>query len=116
MLMMAFVSLAITSVIVQFVFPPGVATRGWVLWGMSYGQWCSLQFGLLSILGFGILIHVMLHWTWVCGVIARQVMGQRKLPDNGIRTIYGVGLLIILLVSGAAVIGLAMLTIQTPPQ
>ncbi|HQZ69615.1 MAG TPA: hypothetical protein PLY87_31235, partial [Planctomycetaceae bacterium] len=115
-LMLAFVTLAIIAVIVQFVFPPGVAAKGWLLWGMNYGQWCSLQFAVLCILGFGVLVHVMLHWTWVCGVVVRKVLRRRDLPDDGIRTIYGVGLLITLLLAAATVIGIAMLTIEMPPQ
>ncbi len=47
---------------------------------MTYGQWCSIQFGLLSLLGLGILVHVMLHWTWVCSVISRRLMHQKELP------------------------------------
>jgi hypothetical protein len=38
------------------------------------------------------------------------------LPDDGIRTVYGVGLLIVLLLTGAAIVGIAMMTIQMPPQ
>ncbi len=116
LLMVAFVTLSIIAVIVQFVFPPGVAAKGWLLWGMNYGQWCSLQFSTLAVLGFGVIVHVMLHWTWVCGVIARKLMRRRELPDDGIRTVYGVGLLIALLLTGATLIGFAMLTIQMPPQ
>ena len=115
-LMAAFTALSLVSVIVQFVFPPGTAAKDWVLWNMNYGQWCSLQFGLHCFLGLGIVVHVMLHWTWVCGVISRKLLGQRELPDDGIRTVYGVGLLIVLLLTGAAVVGLAMMTIQMPPQ
>ncbi len=115
-LMLAFVALSIIAVIVQFVFPPGVAAKGWLLWGMNYGQWCSLQFAVLCILGFGVVVHVMLHWTWVCGVVVRKLLRRRDLPDDGIRTIYGVGLLITLLLAAATVIGIAMLTIQMPPQ
>jgi hypothetical protein len=115
-LMLAFVTLAIVAVIVQFVFPPGVAAKGWLLWGMNYGQWCSLQFAVLCILGFGVLVHVMLHWTWVCGVVVRKVLRLKEMPDDGIRTVYGVGLLIALLLSAATVVGVAMLTIQMPPQ
>jgi hypothetical protein len=116
LLMLAFAALSIVSTIVQFVFPPGVTAKGWTLWGLSFGQWSSLQFGLLSVLGFGILIHVMLHWTWVCGVITRKILRLRELPDDGVRTVYGVGLLILLLISGATIIGFAMLTIRMPPQ
>ena len=115
-LMLAFVTLAVTAVIVQFVFPPGVAAKGWLLWGMNYGQWCSLQFAVLCILGFGVVVHVMLHWTWVCGVVVRKLLRRRDLPDDGIRTVYGVGLLITLLLAAAIVIGIAMLTIEMPPQ
>jgi hypothetical protein len=115
-LMLVFTVHSIASVIVQFVFPPGVAAKGWMLWGLNYGQWCSLQFGMLSLLGFGIVVHVMLHWTWICGVMTRKILNRRELPDDGIRTLYGVGLLIILLASGAAVVGFAMLTIRMPPQ
>ncbi|MFM7166372.1 MAG: DUF4405 domain-containing protein [Planctomycetaceae bacterium] len=115
-LMLLFTALSIVAVIVQFVFPPGVSAKGWHLWGLNYGQWCGLQFGLLSTLGFGIVVHVMLHWTWVCSVLARQILGQKDVPDNGLRTVYGVALLIGLLLSGAILTGIAMLSIQMPPQ
>ncbi len=113
-LLVDLVLLGTVATIVQFVFPPGVATRGWLLWGMSYGQWCSLQFGLLAVLGFGVLIHVMLHWTWVCSVIVRRIRGRSELPDDGIRTLYGVGFLIVLLTGAGVVVAVAMFTIQQP--
>ena len=109
-----FVVLCITAVIVQFVFPPGVVSRGVSLWGMSYGQWCGVQFSLLTILALGVLVHVMLHWTWVCSVLARQVLGKPKIPDNGTRTLYGVGLFICLLLIGAVAVGLAQWMIILP--
>ena len=116
LLLLVFALHSIAAVIVQFVFPPGVAAKGWTLWSMNYGQWCSLQFFFLSVLAFGILVHVMLHWSWVCGVIARKLLHQRDLPDDGIRTVYGVGLLILLLLSGATVVGIAMMSIKMPLQ
>ena len=115
-LMLTFVTLSITAVIVQFVFPPGVAAKGWLLWGLNYGQWCSLQFGMLCVLGFGVVVHVMLHWAWVCGVVVRKLLHRKELPDDGIQTVYGVGLLITLLLTAATVIGFAMLSIQMPLQ
>lgn len=111
---LTFVVLSIVAVIVQFVFPPGVAARGASLWGMSYGQWCSVQFMLIAGLGLGILLHVMLHWTWVCSVLSKRVLNQSEVPDDGIRTVYGVGLLIALLLTGAICIGLAQWSIVLP--
>lgn len=110
-----FVALSITAVIVQFVFPPGIAAKGASLWGGSYGQWCSLQFGLIAVLGLGVLVHVMLHWTWVCSVLSKRVLGQAELPDDGIRTVYGVGFLIGLLLIGAVSVGVAQWMIEIPP-
>ncbi len=115
-LMLLFVALFIVAVIVQFVFPPSVSAKGWHLWGLNFSQWCSLQFSLLCVLGLGIVVHVMLHWTWVCSVMARQILGQKEVPDNGLRTVGGVALLIGLLLTGAIVTGMAMISIQMPPQ
>jgi hypothetical protein len=115
-LMLVLVALGIVSVILQFVFPPGISANGWTLWSLDHTQWTSLQFGLLSVLGVGVLVHVMLHWTWVCGVISRRLLGNDKLPADGIRTVYGVGLLIILLMTSAIAVGIATLMIEMPPQ
>ena len=113
-LLVNLVALGIIAVIVQFIFPPGVAARGWLLWGMSYGQWCSIQFGSLALLAVGVLVHVMLHWTWVCSIIAKRIMKLKELPDDGIRTVYGVAFLIGLLLSSGMVVAIAMFTIQEP--
>ncbi len=109
-----FTVLCITAVIVQFVFPPGIAARDWLLWGLSYGQWCSLQFALIAVLALGVLVHIMLHWTWVCSVWSKRILHRQRLPDDGIRTVYGVGLLICLLMLGAVTVGLAQWMIAGP--
>lgn len=113
-LMLTFALLVLVSVVLQFVFPPGIAARGWLLWSLNHSQWCDLQFGILCVLILEIVVHVMLHWTWVCGVVVRQLMKKSELPDDGIRTLSGVGLLIGLLMIGAGVTGAAMLSIRMP--
>ena len=115
-LMVLFVSLAIVATIVQFVFPPGTGAKGWALWGMDFNQWSSLQYGLICAFGFASIIHVMLHWSWVCTIVARKLMKQSETPDDGIQTILGVVLLIGLLLISAGIVGTAMMTIQMPPQ
>lgn len=113
-LLINFLGLGIVSVLLQFVFPPGIAAGGWSLWGLNFSQWQSLQFGMLSLLTVGIVVHLMLHWTWVCSVVARNVFGQTEVPDEGLQTIYGVILLIAVLLTGAVVTGLATVTIRMP--
>ena len=38
-LLLLFVALSIVSVIVQFVFPPGVSAKGWHLWGLNLARY-----------------------------------------------------------------------------
>jgi hypothetical protein len=99
----------------RFVFPPGPDARGWLLWGLDYDQWATIQFGLTSILALGILLHVMLHWSWVCGILAAKLARNKKAKiDDGTQTIYGVGLLIVLLNLLGLAIAAAALSIRGP--
>ena len=113
-LLVAFTALCFVAVVVRFVFPPGPAAAGWTLWGLDYDAWGGIQFGLLAILACGILVHVMLHWSWVCNVIAGRLAGRGARVDDGLQTIYGVGLLIGLLLSVGAALAAAVLTVQGP--
>lgn len=113
-LMLLFVALCAAAVIVRFVFPPGPAAKGWLLWGLDYDAWGGIQFGLLATLAFGILVHVMLHWSWVCNLLSSRLGGRKTRVDEGMQTIYGVGLLIVLLNLIGVVVAAAKLTIHGP--
>jgi len=115
LLLLAFVALGTVAVIVRFVFPPGPAATGWTLWGLDYDAWSGIQFGLLAGLAGGILVHVMLHWSWVCNMVASRAFGRRSgRVDDGLQTIYGVGLLIVLLNVIGITVAAAVLTIKGP--
>ena len=109
-----FTALCFTAVVVRFVFPPGPAAAGWTLWGLDYDAWGGIQFGLLGILAAGILVHVMLHWSWVCNVVATRLAGRGARIDDGLQTIYGVGLLIGLLLTVGTALAVAVLTVRGP--
>ena len=102
--------------LLQFLFPAPTLAAGWTLFGLTYDQWRDIQFATLCVFGFGILVHVMLHWNWVCSVVATQILHTKDRPDEGKQTIYGVATLIVLLhLIGIGVI-LAMFFIHRPPQ
>ena len=114
-LLVAFVLLVWCSVVVRFVFPPGPSATGWKLWGYDFDQWAGLQFSLVGALFVGIVVHVMLHWSWVCGVLASRLSSDRKgRVDEGLQTIYGVGLLIAVLATIGVGVGAAVLSVRPP--
>jgi hypothetical protein len=116
LLLTAFAVLVWSAVVVRFVFPPGTSASGWLLWGWNYDQWINLQFAMVAILALGVLIHVMLHWGWVCGFVAARLgHGKKAKLDDGTQTLYGVGLLIVIFNILGLAIAAAAVSIQGPP-
>lgn len=117
LLLLLFLTLVWTSVVVRFVFPTGTTASGWTLWGWGYDVWAAFQFNTICLLALAVLLHVMLHWSWVCGVVAARLpRANRKkaLPDDGIRTIYGVATLIVIVNVLGLLLAAAALSIRPP--
>jgi hypothetical protein len=117
-LMVLVVLLLFTAAVLRFVFPAPSAAAGWTLWGQSYDTWAAMQFVLTSIIGLSIMLHVMLHWSWVCGVVLSKILrrrGRLARLDEGQQTLWGVGLLIAVVNLLGLLVGVAYLTIQPPP-
>jgi len=115
-LLVAFSMLAATAVVVRFVFPPGTQADRWTLWGHGYDAWVGLLFNMLTVLAIGILLHVMLHWSWVCGVVATRLSkwrGRTIRIDEANQTVYGVGLLVVLFTLIGLLVALAALQIKS---
>jgi hypothetical protein len=116
LLLVLFSALMAVSVIVRFLFPPSIHAQGWRLWNGNLQDWMNIQFALVAALALGILLHVMLHWSWICGLIAVKLKGDKKVKvDDGLQTIYGVGFMIVLLSIIGFVLAYAKLTIVPAP-
>jgi hypothetical protein len=92
-----FVALAWLSTIVRFVFPPGQEAFRFRLWGSTIDDWREYQFAAFCGLSFLVVVHVTLHWNWVCSVTNTLIWKRPAGKDNGARTLIGVGLLLLLL-------------------
>jgi hypothetical protein len=98
----------------RVVFPPPSTASGWSLWGWSFDQWWDFQFGVVCFFALVVLVHVMLHWNWVCSVIANQILRTKGRVEDSTQTIYGVGTLIVLLhIIGGGII-LALYCVHRP--
>ena len=109
------VAMLFTAAALRFVFPAPTLAKGWILWGFDYDAWANFQFVLVTLFGLAVLLHIMLHWSWVCCVFAAKVLrGQSTRPDEGMQTIWGVGLLILVVNVIGLLLGMAYLMIQAP--
>jgi hypothetical protein len=108
------VTLIATTCVLCFVFPPATAAAGWVLWGLDYDGWATLHFSLLAVIVLAILVHVMLHWNWVCSIIATRLLRRSGKLDDGVQTLYGVSTLILLVILFGTLILAAQLSVRSP--
>jgi hypothetical protein len=114
-ILVAFMFLGWVAGILQFLFPPGTLASGWTLWGLTYDQWHDIEFASLCVFALGVLVHVMLHWNWVCSVVFAQILHSKDRLDEGKQTIYGVVVLTVLLhIVGVGVI-IALFFMHRPP-
>jgi phosphotransferase system glucose/maltose/N-acetylglucosamine-specific IIC component len=93
------VAMLATGFLLKCVLPPG--SRGGQdlqLWEMTRHAWGDVHFGLAVALLLPVLIHVVLHWAWVCALIAR-LAGATSPRGAAVahwrQWRYGIGLLVV---------------------
>lgn len=116
-LLVNFLAMVWITFVLRFLFPRGTLASGWSLWGHGFDDWSNAQFVIMAVFMLSILIHLMLHWTWVCGVITSRMHRPDGKPvrwDDGVRTLVGVGLIVILLNFLGLLMAIAALMIDGP--
>lgn len=99
--------------IVALVFPRG--DTQWLIWGAAAADWLDGLWITFCLFAVGVVIHVMLHWSWICGAVATRLLSRKAVKDDGSQTLIGVGLLIALLhIFAAAVLAARVSLIRSP--
>lgn len=102
------------SAVLQFVFPAPTESARWSLWGLTYNEWRNIQFASLCLFALLAVEHLVLHWNWVCSIVATRVLRTRNRPDEGEQAVYGVGTFIAVLVLVMVSVLAAMATVVQP--
>jgi hypothetical protein len=106
-----------TGLLVRYVLPPGSGGHGQgaakTLWGLDRHGWGDIHFWIAVTLASLLILHVALHWSWVCATVRRWIVGAEAAAKSTpwARNAYGVafvGLLVVLVggflwVAGASV-------------
>lgn len=104
--LLAILVMIATGLVIRFVLPPGTGGRhgegGLLLWGYGRHDWGDVHFWAAVALGVLLVVHVALHWSWVCTMVQQVLRGTAAgQPGVGKRNAYGVGfLLVVILVFG----------------
>jgi hypothetical protein len=95
-----------TGLLLRWILVPGSrGGRGLEFLGLGRRDWGDIHFWLSVALLVLVLVHVALHWTWVCALVARwtrRSSSQRPVVTPAKQWLYGVGFLVVccLLVGG----------------
>jgi hypothetical protein len=82
-----------TGLLIHYILPPGQGRgRSLELWGLNRHQYGTIHFYLAIAMITLIIIHIWLHWPWVCNTIS-DLFKARKLKPS-LCSLYGVMALI----------------------
>lgn len=104
--------------ILAFVFPAASEASGWTLWGQDLDFWMAAAAGALTVFAVLVLIHLILHWSWVCSFITSrwsQYRGRRIVWSESYKTVYGVATLIVALTILCLAVAWAQFSVKGPP-
>lgn len=93
---MVMLTMIATGLLVRFVLPPGSGERR-SLWDYTRHDWGDVHFWLAVALGGLVLVHLTLHWGWVCSLVSRWFAGAdaHGRPKSALhRNLAGVALLL----------------------
>jgi hypothetical protein len=117
-LLLAFVLVLTVTAIVQFLLPDTPAAAGWTLWSLDRMVWQRILAGSIAMFGLLVLLHLILHWSWVCSFVSSRlskVLGRPVSMNESTKTIWGVATLIFILTCIGTVLLVAEFSVVTRP-
>jgi len=100
-----------TRIVTFWIVPqPVEGEHGLALWGMTHAAWDAVNFWVTMAFAVVILVHLILHWTWVSQFVHQRVKRRTRstgLLDSGTQTVYGVGFMIVVFVVVGALLAVA---------
>ena len=116
LLLLATLALTATGGLMWLILPPGSGHSGQALWGLNRHGWGEVHLYLaIAAIALG-LLHVILHWQWVCRTVTQMATGSaERTPHKGGRTVYGVLTVIVVAALVVGFLWLAHVQVTTGP-
>jgi hypothetical protein len=113
---LAIFGLIATGLVIRFALPPGSGSVR-ALWGLGRHDWGDVHFWMAVATAALLVIHVALHWNWVCTTVRRLVVRRgspSSQPSAWARNLYGAGFLVVLIALFGGFIWLADSSVVPP--
>jgi len=107
-------AMVLTGYLIKFVLPPRMGYRGLSLAGWDRHQWGELHFILSLIFLILMILHLILHWKWICGTVVFWVKHSSMLSRR-MRWIAAIVALLLILGSSVLLIKIAKSRVQSNP-
>lgn len=115
--MLALLGVVLTGLFVRYALPTGSAKLGWTLLGLGRHEWGDVHFWFTVATGSLLLLHLALHWSWVCATTSRVLLrhgARSRLAPAWQRNLIGVATLAILISAVTILVNEARLMVRTP--
>ena len=98
----------VTGLLLAWVLPHGSGRRGVSLLGLGRHDWADIHLWLALAMTVGVVVHVLMHWTWAHQTAAR-LLGARSDPLGAGRwwSLAAIGGGALLVLAGVMAAGLA---------
>jgi len=114
LLLVVFMVQGLMFAVIHVVFPRGAGSE-WTIWGATPLDWSEALYYTFCVFSVLIVLHVMFHWAWVCGVVATRFLGRKPGKDDGSHTLIGVLFLVFLVHVLLVGILIANMSVVGPP-
>lgn len=104
-----------TGLLIRYVLPPG-SGHSKTLWTWSRHEWGDVHFWIAVAAGVLLLVHVALHWQWVCVTtmrLVRRAENDRGYPGGVARNLAGIVLMACLIGFFIGFVWVAQTQVQT---
>ena len=76
--LLAMLGMVATGLMIRYLLPPGSrGGHGLTLWSLDRHEWGDIHFWLAVALLTLLVLHVALHWEWVCAVLQIQILKRK---------------------------------------
>jgi len=94
-LFLSVLGLLLTGLLMEFILPPG--SRGDAVWSLSRHAWGDIHFWFAVAMIAIAVLHVVLHWGWVCTAAMKLLNRTAVAPKRMQRHVAGATVVVALL-------------------